>query len=379
MKGHIYRRTRADGTRSRWYAVIDLPATPAGTRRQQTTTHDTRREAQAWLAQRVQELCAGEAYDSKITTGEFLTSWLAGHQALRQSTRAEYARHIRNHLNPALGHLRLLDLRAHHIEAMFTSIITANGRRERPIGPTTLRRIHSTLSSALNIAVRRGLIRRNPAVTVTLPQTSPRPATSWTPEQAQSFLVAIRDDHLSPLYRLMVLTGLRRGEAIGLCWADIDLHNRTLLVQRQITLIEGRLHTGPPKTDAGHRTVAIDQTTVNQLRRHRLTAEVAHDPTTGEFALTPVFQGRAGGPLHPAYVTRHFGVLVRRAGLPQVRLHDLRHSSASIGLTSGESLLEVSRRLGHSSIAITADTYSHISPATAQVSADRLADRVDHP
>jgi hypothetical protein len=101
MKGHIYRRIRPDGNRSRWYAVIDLPPSPTGARRQQTTTHDTRREAQAWLAQRVQELRAGETYDTKLTTGEFLTSWLAGNRALRAATRAEYARHIDRHLVPA--------------------------------------------------------------------------------------------------------------------------------------------------------------------------------------------------------------------------------------------------------------------------------------
>ena len=272
MKGHIYRRTRPDGTRSRWHAVIDLPASATGARRQQTSTHDTRREAQAWLAQRVQELRAGEAYDSKITTGEYLASWLAGSQDLRASTRAEYARHVDAHFIPALGHMRLLDLRAHHIEAMFTSIAAQNPARERPIGPTTMRRIYATLNSALNVAVRRDLVRRNPATTVTLPRAASDPASAWTPEIAQQFLDAIRDDHLWLLYRLLMLTGLRRGEAIGLRWSDVDLDTATLNVRRQVSLVGRELLTGPPKSKAGTRTIALDRTTVDHLHRLRVLA-----------------------------------------------------------------------------------------------------------
>jgi integrase len=377
MKGHVYRRTRPDGSRSRWYAVIDLPASPTGARRQQTSTHDTRREAQAWLAQRVQELRAGETYDTRVTTGEFLTSWLVGNRALRASTEAEYARHINTRLIPALGHLRLLDLRAHHIETMFAEITAKNPTRERPIGPTTMRRIYATLNSALNTAVRRGLIRRNPATTVTLPQPNAKPARAWTPELAQQFLEATKDDRLWLLYRLLILTGLRRGEAAGLRWSDVDLNTATLRVRRQVTVVTGEVIIGPPKSKAGNRTVALDKTTVDHLRRLRVVAELAHDPNTADFTETSVFEGPGGRPLHPAYVTRHFNILVRRYDFPPLRLHDLRHTSASIGLASGESLVEVSQRLGHSSIAITADVYSHVSPVTAQVSAQRLAERVD--
>jgi hypothetical protein len=176
MQGHTYRRRKPDGTWSRWRAVIDLPIDGTGSRRQKSSTHDTKREAQAWLAQTTQELRAGEVYDSKLTVAEYLTGWLQGRQSLRPSTRQAYQAHLDQHLIPELGHLRLLDLRAHHIEEMYRQITDANGGRERPIGPTTMRRIHATLDSALNTAVRRGLIRRNPATTVDL--TRPSPATS---------------------------------------------------------------------------------------------------------------------------------------------------------------------------------------------------------
>jgi hypothetical protein len=153
--------------------VIDLPTDSTGNRRQKTSTHDTRREAQAWLAGITQELRAGEVYGTTLTVGQFLTGWLEGRQSLRPSTRQAYHAHLDQHLLPELGHLRLLDLRSHHIEATYRRITGANTGRERPVGPTTMRRIHATLNSALNTAVRRGLIRRNPAATVDLPRPSP--------------------------------------------------------------------------------------------------------------------------------------------------------------------------------------------------------------
>jgi integrase len=273
--------------------------------------------------------------------------------------------------------VRLLDLRAHHIEAMFTAIVAWNGQRERPIGPTTLHRIHATLNSALNTAVRRGLIRRNPASTVTLPQSSPRSAGAWTPEQAHQFLALTSGDELGLLYRVLILTGLRRGEGIGLHWGDLELTTGRLTVRRQLTYVNGDLVTGPPKSKAGGRTIAVDATTLALLRQRQRHAQLRHVPGEGAFEDSPVFRTADGSVMHPAYVSRHFTTLTKRHGLPVIRLHDLRHTSASIGLAAGETLLEVSRRLGHSSITITADIYAHITPASAHASAQRLADQLD--
>jgi integrase len=149
-------------------------------------------------------------------------------------------------------------------------------------------------------------------------------------------------------------------------------------VHPQVVSVAGELIIGPPKSEAGRRTVALDQGTVELLRLRHRRDRIAHWTSTDEdFDDTLVFRRSDGKGIHPAYVSRHFTTLVTRHGLPRIRLHDLRHTSASIGLPSGESLLEVSRRLGHSSIAVTADIYSHISPATAAQSAQRLAQLID--
>ena len=378
MRGHVYRRPTPNGW-SRWYAVIDLPAGRDGRRRQRTTTHDTKRDAQAWLAQRVQELRAGEVYDTKVTVAEYLVQWLDGKASLRPSTHFAYTTHVQLYLSPHLGHLRLGDLRAHHVEAMFREILAGNHRRERPVGPTTLRRINATLLSALGTAVRRGLIRRNPAATVELARAARPRATAWTPEQLSDFFAAVSKDRLHPLYLLLGLRGLRRGEAVGLRWSDVDLDAGQLRVEQQVVKVGSQLVIGPPKSHAGNRTVALDRTTAELLRWHRRRQRLDRWKAETLWVDTGlVFTREDGTGLDPAYVSRHFDRLVARHGMPRIRLHDLRHTSASVGLASGETLLEVSRRLGHSSIAITADVYSHISPQTAAESAERLAQLV-HP
>ncbi len=219
MQGHIYRKKSSDGSWSRWYAVIDHPGVD-GKRRQKTTTHEAKRDAQAWLAQVVQELRAGEVYDTTVTVQEYLTSWLAGKQSLRPSTRLSYRCHIHQYLIPHLGHHRLTAVRAHHLEAMYVVITSGNNQRERPVGPETLRRIHATCQSALNTAVKRGLLRRNPTATVELARMQRPRRTTWNERDAATFLTAIVEDPLHPLYRMLLITGLRRGEALGLRWSD---------------------------------------------------------------------------------------------------------------------------------------------------------------
>ena len=181
------------------------------------------------------------------------------------------------------------------------------------------------------------------------------------------------------LYLLLGLRGLRRGEAVGLRWSDVDLDAGQLRVEQQVVKVGSQLVIGPPKSHAGNRTVALDRTTAELLRWHRRRQRLDRWKAETLWVDTGlVFTREDGTGLDPAFVSRHFDRLVARHGLPRIRLHDLRHTSASVGLASGETLLEVSRRLGHSSIAITADVYSHISPQTAAESAERLAQLV-HP
>lgn len=206
----IYRRTKADGSPGRWHAVIDLPPGHDGKRRQ---------------------------------------------KGLRPSTRVEYARHINNIFLPELGRLKLADLRPRHIEEVLTRLQRASEARRGPISAKTLRRILATLHSALSTAVTRGLLRRNPASTVELPKAERYQPKVWSKDQADRFLKATEDDPLGVLFRLLLLTGVRRGEVIGLQWGDLDVSERLLRIQRAITLVQGELLVGPPKSEAGMRCV----------------------------------------------------------------------------------------------------------------------------
>jgi integrase len=242
------------------------------------------------------------------------------------------------------------------------------------LSPATARRVHATLTSALNQAVRRGLIATNPASLVELPR-APRPEMAvWDHFELNTFLLGCRQHRLWALYTLMAYTGLRRGEAVGLRWRDVDLGRGLARIEQQIVWLPGSAAIGPPKTSSGRRTVALAHPVVLALRWQAARQEHERSAAFGSWHDTGlVFTTRFGDRLDPVRVTRDFDRLVNAIDVPRIRLHDLRHTSASIGIASGESLLEVSRRLGHSSITITADVYSHVAPATAQASAERLA------
>ncbi len=257
---------------------------------------------------------------------------------------------------------------------MFDAIVAGNPGRERPVGPTTPHRIRASLRAALNGAMRQRLLNLNVAALVELP-TAERPAVRvWSGEQLGAFLDASADDRLAALYHVIAYLGLRRGEACGLRWADLDLDAGYARIAQQLVSVGGRVQVAPPKTARGVRTVALDPDTVAELREHRR-RQVAERLLWGEaWTDTGLVFGREDGtPLDPAYVTRRFAALTARAGLPKIRLHDVRHTSASVGLASGESMKEISERLGHSSITLTMNTYTHVAPALAAESAKRRA------
>lgn len=309
---------------------------------------------------------------TSVTVREYLDTWLAGKHALKPTTMALYRDLTANYLVPHLGEVRLMELRAHHLDRMYASITV--GRRGQALSPSTIRRIHGVLRSALNTAVKRRLIPYNPAEHIELAPENPKRPKPWTPEQCQDFLRSIAQDRLASLYHLMLVTGMRRGETVGLRWEDVDLDGEYLFVIQQITDVNGRSLVSTPKTKRGQRLVPIDSGTVDMLRRQRETQDlerVAWGLAWNDAGL--VFTREDGRPLRPEYVTRHFQQLAETAGLPVIRLHDLRHTNASLALAAGVDLKVVSERLGHSQLAITADLYTHVSRGLGKDAAEQIA------
>ncbi len=316
----------------------------------------------------------------KVTVGAWLDEWLAGRGKIRETTRASYSSHIECHLRPHLGHVQLSALRAKHISTAYRDITSGNAARleagKRATGPATIARVHATLRAALNTAVRQGAVSQNVASFVELPTSDRPPVVVWSPQHVGSFLdhLDTTADRLAPLFHLVIAAGLRRGEACALRWADVDLEGGSLRVSRSRSTIGRRVVEGAPKTKGSARTISLDSGTVAVLRGHRRAQAAERLAWGGAWVDTDgVFVREDGELLHPEHVSNRFAALTRAAGLPRVRFHDLRHTSATLGLASGESLKEISDRLGHSTIGITADTYVHVLPATAQESAERRA------
>jgi integrase len=315
-----------------------------------------------------------------LTVGDYLETWLAGKHALKPKTMSLYRDFTTNYLVPNLGEIRLLELRAHHLDRMYLAI--ALGRRGRPLSPSTIRRVHAVISSALNTAVKRRLIPYSPAEHIELAPENPRRPKPWSAEQCQTFLrhAAGRNDRLENLYHLLLVTGMRRGEAIGLRWEDVDLDGKALFVVQQITEVHGRGVVGTPKTKRGTRVIPIDQESVDMLQRQKETQDLersAWGPEWNDAGL--IFTREDGRPLRPEYATRHFQALAKQAGLPAVRLHDLRHTNASLALAAGVEMKVVSDRLGHSQISITADLYTHVNQAVGRAAAEKIADALNVP
>jgi integrase len=196
----------------------------------------------------------------------------------------------------------------------------------------------------------------------------------WTAAQTAQFLRRVRGHRLYALFHLVALRGLRRGEAAGLRWSDLDLDAGALTVTGQLHQLGGRLVTGPPKTDAGRRVIALDKTTIAALREHRLWQQADRAAAGTRGAETGyVFTTRAGTPVGPDRMTRLFRKLVAASGLPPVTLHGLRHGAATLALAAGTDLKVVADQLGHSTITLTADTYTSVLPQTARTAADNTA------
>lgn len=360
-EGSIY--LRKDG---RWCASITLE-----NRKRKYIYGKTRREVQEQLKIALREQQQGTLITTpQQSVEQFLNQWLAIHKSsVRIRTYERYEQFVRIHLVPALGHVQLQKLTAIQINNLYLKL-------GKTLSPSTLNTLHMMLHKALEDAVRWGLLARNVCDAVSAPRRAHFEIKPLTKEQAQVLLNAAKEDSLEALWVLALTTGMRRGEVLALKWQDIDFEQGMLQVKRIFTRLRGnRYIEADPKTEKSRRSIMLTTVTVEALRRHRVhqleaklqagDAWVAHDL---------VFCTSVGTPLNPNWVLERFKKLLQKAGLPDMRFHDLRHSIATILLSMGTHPKVVQELLGHNRIQETVDTYSQVLPTIHKEAIQKLED-----
>lgn len=289
-----------------------------------------------------------------------------------------YRIYVESYINPTLGHMRLQDVRPEHINRLYDELETSGGQDGKGLSAKTIANAHGVLHKALSDAVRQGRLSRNPADAVDAPRSEKATTDVWDLDQLRAFVRHIGADDYEAAWLLWLTTGARRGEVAGLSWEDVDLDAGTLRVTWTLGLVDNKVTwKHRPKSDAAERTMALDPDTVEALRRYRA-RQAQWRLAAGPGWITEntdwrdntrtevVFTWPDGSMINPERFTRWFSRHCDDAGLPRIRLHDVRHSYATAALASATGWHEVkvlSQRLGHASVGITLDTYSHALPA----------------
>lgn len=375
MRGHITKRSKSSYT-----IVLELGRDPASGKRKQQwiTSQGTKKDAEKKLAELLNQLNNGVFIKpNKTTLTEYLKLWLQNYAwtNLSPKTAEGYEHIIHRHIIPSLGKIIMTQLKPEHLQNYYYEKLN-KGRCDSKGGlsPKTVRHHHVTLHNALQTAVKWGLILNNPADAATAPRIQRQEIQTWNEDEINKFLNSIKDSEYHPIFYLALFTGMRRSELLALRWSDIDFNYSQIYVSRSLHhLRNGNIVIRQPKTSSSNRTIALSQSALTMLEDHRNKQEGFHllagEPLSED---SLVFCHIDGSPLLPDTITHAWIKLVRRSGLKNIRLHDARHSHASLMLKLGIHPKIVQERLGHSSIQVTLDTYSHVAPGLQEAAAKRF-------
>ena len=335
-------------------------------------------ECQTWVRKMLGQVDNGLTYAAmNMSLKNFLEDWLSSTAiTIRSKTHEQYAQICRDYIVPDLGNLPLREILSSQIHHLYSEHL------KQGVSVRTVRMVHSVLNRAMNYAVEQNLTERNPAGFIKLPKTPHKEMKFYDDGETQKFLMvaeAHRDRYFA-LWKLVLTTGMRQGELLGLKWDDLDWGRAILQVRRQLKRVPGGGFTfSAPKSRAGIRSILLGQETLKALRVHNESLHsdrlVAGDKWN-ENGL--IFPSSIGTPTQPDKIIKRFKRLAKLAGLPEIRFHDLRHTAASLMLNSGIPVIVVSRRLGHSQPSITLNVYGHLIP-TMQEQVAEIMDRVTAP
>lgn len=337
------------------------------------TIHGSKKDAQTFLTAKLRERDLGSFVEpAALSVKDFLNDWLENivRSRVREATFDGYKGIVEYYLLPAIGSERLCDLRPEHIQRFYGSL------QRKGLSSRTVRYAHSVLSSALNHAEMQGMIFHNPCKKCQLPKKHQTEMKYFTPDQVRQFLGAANDSKLFALFALAIETGMRPGEYLALQWKDIDFDNMSLAVRRTVKVKKGGgFYFSTPKTAKSNRPLTISAELLEALKVHRkeqLESKMQIRDVYRENGL--VFPNEIGDPLLIGNLRkRYFDKIVEKAGLPKIRLYDLRHTSATMLLSEGEHPKVVAERLGHASTNLTLDTYSHVLPNMQKQATSKMA------
>jgi integrase len=371
MAGQIIKR----GEKT-WLVRIFLGRDGKGNRQYlNKTLRGTKKDAETYLNKTLTEISSGTFVEASPTTvNSYLEKWLttAARPRLRENTYREYSGLIDRYIKPVLGDKRLSDVRPLDVQALYSSLLV------KGLSPRTIRFTHSVLASALKQAVRWRMLAHNPCEAVELPRKAGKEMQSLTPAEATNFLKEAANDRWFALFVLALATGLRPSEYFGLKWSDVDLEHGLVTVQRSLiwrSYKSGDWYFGEPKTPRSRRRIPLPASVARALSEHRRRqAEGRLKAGAAYKNLDLVFATGEGQPLiRLNVIQKHFKPILERANLPAtLRLYDLRHTCATLLLAANENPKVVSERLGHSSITLTMDVYSHVLPDMQQGASDKL-------
>ncbi len=380
MTGSVFRK---DG---KWAYRFDADPDPlTGKRRQPSKSgFATRTEAEKALRAAITASEKGRhVKGSRRTVGAFLDEWHAAMKAgMRPTTWAKYGNCARAYVTPVIGDTALQELTPMRLNLLYTHLldqgrVRRRGNQSKGLSPATVATVHRMLHRALADAVKWDYIGRNVAEDAQPPRVGRRRATVWTPAQLRAFVGHVRGDQLYALYLLVVTTGMRRGEVVGLRREDVDLDAATVVPAVPRVVVDGQAAESETKTESGQRPRALDPLTLTALRDHIATWETNRESFGHTTDL--LFCWPNGTHIHPDTVTDWFQAHARAAGLPVIRLHDVRHSYATAALKAGVHPKVVSERLGHADVAFTLKTYSHVIAGMDAAAAGIVADAIFGP
>lgn len=373
MRGSVRKRGRGS-----WRVVVDVERGLDGKRKQMTfTVRGTKKDAEAALSKVLADIENGGFVEpSKLTVGEFLERWLK-HVETKTSakTHERYSEIVRLAIYPALGTLKLTSLRPLHIQNFYGDVLSQGRvRTGKSLSPRTVLHYHRVLFQALKQAVKWRLLNSNPADAVEPPVPERKEMQALDENQTAILLQGAKSSVHYVAILLAVTTGMRRGEVLALRWCDVDLDKSTLHVVQTVERTKSHgLRFKQPKTKRSRRLISLPSISVDALRKHRAVQKqdrLRMGVGWSDSALVCALS--TGEPVSPPSLTKAFSALVSKLGLPKIRFHDLRHTHATQMLKQGVHPKVAQERLGHATIAVTLDLYSHVMPGMQEDAASRM-------